>query len=287
MNSIVENQLNKFISDKIVTNRKILSEAFNMRCEKFTLNNNNVFVAKYYTKQNTKFNSIISEANSLIYLLKKFPTFFPSIKFYSKNLLIIDFIKHNNVKNKNYQKILANHILKLHFVENDKYGFNFDTQIGGLKQSNKYDSNWINFFREKRLNMIFEKINKTNLMPNIINRKIEKLLKNLENYLPKNPRISLLHGDLWHGNILFHNGNLAGLIDPGIYFGHNELEISYLTWFKFVDKEFLDFYSNTINIDKKFSTYEPIYQLYFSLLNVHLWSKEYIKDAEFLLNKIV
>ena len=287
MNSIVENQLNTFISDKTVTNRQILSEAFNMRCEKFTLNNNHVFIAKYYTKQNTEFNSIISETNSLIYLLKKFPTVFPSIKYYSENLLIIDFIKHNNVKNKNYQKILANHILKIHFVKNDKYGFNFDTQIGGLKQPNKYDSNWINFFRDKRLNMIFEKINKINPMPNLINQKIEKLIKNLENYLPKNPRKSLLHGDLWRGNILFHNGNLAGLIDPGIYFGHNELEISYLTWFKFIDGEFLDFYSNIINIDKNFSTYEPIYQLYFSLLNVHLWSKEYIKNTEFLLSKIV
>ena len=134
--------------------------------------------------------------------------------------------------------------------------------------------------------MIFEKINKNNSMPKDINKKIEKLIRNIENYLPKTPNISLLHGDLWEGNILFNNGKLAGLIDPGIYFGHNELEIAYLTWFKLVDEEFLDFYSNTIQIDKNFHKYEPIYQLYFSLLNVYLWNRNYINDVKNLLKKI-
>ena len=112
-------------------------------------------------------------------------------------------------------------------------------------------------------------------------------MKNIENYLPKKTNISLLHGDLWSGNILFNDGKLAGLIDPGIYFGHNELEIAYLTWFKFVDNKFLNFYSNTLNIDKYFYKYEPIYQLYFSLLNVSLWDRNfYLKDVNKLLNKI-
>ena len=286
MNSIVENQLNIFISDKIVTNRKILSEAFNIRCEKITLNNNDVFIAKFYIKQNIKFNSIISETNSLIYLLKKFQNFFPSIRYYSKNLLIMNFIKHNNVKDKNYQKILADHILKLHFVENDKYGFNFDTQIGGLRQSNKFDLNWVNFFRDNRLNMIFEKISKSNLMSLEINFKIEKLIKNLDKYIPNNPRPSLLHGDLWDGNILFNNCKLVGLIDPGPFFGHSEMEIAYLTWFKYVDNIFLNFYKERNNINIQYAEYEPIYQLYYSLLNIYLWDRKYIKNTLSLLNKI-
>ena len=134
--------------------------------------------------------------------------------------------------------------------------------------------------------MIFERINKKNPMPNTINKKIEKLLKNLENFIPKKPKISLLHGDLWSGNILFNNGNLVGLIDPGIYFGHNELEISYLTWFNYIDQKFLNYYSEILNIDKYYFNYEPIYQLYFSLLNVYLWDRKYIIDSDYLLNKI-
>ncbi len=287
MTNLVENQIQKYIAGKPIKERKVLSEAFNIRCEKITINKAEVFIAKYYYIKNDKFNSIVSETDSLIYLLKKFPKLFPEIKYKSKNLLIINFIENNNIKYSNYQKKLADEILKIHSINSNQSGFKFDAQIGGLRQNNFFEYNWTNFFRHKRLNMIFEIINKTNPMPNLINKKIEKVLKNLENYLPSNPKITLLHGDLWPGNILYHNGNVAAFIDPGIYFGHNELEIAYLSWFKFIDKKFLDYYSQTIKINEDYYKYEPIYQLYFSLLNIHLWSREYIKDTDSLLKKII
>ena len=134
--------------------------------------------------------------------------------------------------------------------------------------------------------MIFELINKKNPMPNETNKNIEKLINNLEQMLPKNPTPSLLHGDLWEGNILFNNKKIVGFIDPGIYFAHNELEIAYLTWFKYVNNEFLNYYSDIIHIDKYYKKYEPIYQLYYCLLNVHLWSREYINNTNVLIKKI-
>ena len=111
------------------------------------------------------------------------------------------------------------------------------------------------------------------------------VLKNLNNLLPKNPQPSLIHGDLWSGNILFNNGKLAGLIDPGIHYAHHELELAYLYWFKYVEKDFFKFYNEYNSIDKDFFKYQEIYQLYYSLLNVYLWSREYIKDVDKLSQK--
>ena len=285
MNKIAENQIANYFLDKKIEARTILSNSFNMICEKILLQNNEAFVAKYYQNKKNEFNSIISEKNSLSYLAN-ITSLVPKIKFNSNELLIIDYIENNDIKDKNYQVILAEEISKIHQNTNNRYGFQFDAQIGALKQTNEFIDNWVIFFREKRLNSIFELINNDDPMTNNINQKIEKLLKNIHNLIPNNPIPRLLHGDLWAGNILYNNGKLVGLIDPGIFFGHNELEIAYLTWFNFVNEEFLKIYSNIIPIERDYFEYEPIYQLYYSLLNVHLWDRIYIRDTENLLAKI-
>ena len=155
-----------------------------------------------------------------------------------------------------------------------------------MKQPNKPNTNWVDFFSNQRLSVMYEAINKTEPMPKNINLKIEKLINNISDFLPKYPKISLLHGDLWEGNILFKNQKLVGLIDPGIFYGHNEMELAYLRWFNFVDKNFLDEYNHYSSIDENYYSYEPIYQLYYSLSNIYLWSRDYINDTSNLLSKI-
>ena len=285
MNKIAENQIANYFLDKKIEARTILSNSFNMTCEKILLQNNEAFVVKYYQNKKNEFNSIISEKNSLSYLAN-ITSLVPKIKFNSNELLIIDYIENNDIKDKNYQVILAEDISKIHQNTNNRYGFQFDAQIGALKQTNEFIDNWVIFFRDKRLNSIFELINNDNPMASHINQRMDKLLKNLHNFIPNNPIPRLLHGDLCAGNILYNNGKLVGLIDPGIFFGHNELEIAYLTWFNFVNEKFIKIYSNIISIEKEYFEYEPIYQLYYCLLNVHLWDRMYIKDVEKLLNKI-
>ena len=216
----------------------------------------------------------------------KFGNLFPKLHYYTDYILIMEYIKNNGLKENNFEKNLAKNVAKIHEMKNQKYGFDFDTPIGGLKQPSKFSNNWVNFYKEKRLGMIFELINKENPMPLEINKDIEKIINNIENILPKNPRPSLIHGDLWKGNILYYNGKLVGLIDPGIYFAHNEMEISYLTWFKYVSNNFLNYYSDFFKIDNYYKDYEPIYQLYYCLLNVHLWSREYINNTKELIEKI-
>ena len=174
---------------------------------------------------------------------------------------------------------------KIHQLKNDKYGFEFDTPIGGIRQPCNFTTSWADFYANKRLNMIFELINLTNPMPREINKGIENILKKINNLIPNNPQPSLIHGDLWDGNILFHDGKVVGFIDPGIHYAHNEMELAYLNWFKSISNVFFDYYSDFIKIDKGFFNYKEVYQLYYSLLNVHLWSREYIADVARLIKK--
>ena len=201
---------------------------------------------------------------------------------------VISFINNDNQQPDEICNGLLNAIISIHSNNFNKFGFEFDTQIGGLRQKNSWNSNWVDFYKEERLGYIFNLINKSDPMDNFLNKKIEKLLNNLHNFIPEKPNSSLLHGDLWEGNILFNNKNFAGFIDPGSFFGHNEMEIAYLRWFnpRFVDDKFLRKYDEFIKINKDFEKYEVIYQLYYSLLNVYLWDRVYVKDVERLLFKM-
>ena len=281
-------EIENLLDNKKIVDSKVLSNSFNINCLKIITEDGKNFIVKYYYKKKYEFNSILSEAKNLLYFSTQGFNFFPEIVNYNSKFLIMSFIDNNNYQPNKINDDLLNAITTVHSKKNNDYGFDFDSQIGGLRQINAWSDNWVDFYRDKRLYYIFDLINKNQPMDRFINIKMDLLLKKIDNLIPSKPKPSLLHGDLWEGNILFKNKKFSGFIDPGSFYGHNELEVSYLRWFspKFIDKNFLDKYDDHISIDKYYKEYEPIYQLYYSLLNVYLWDRSYIEDVHKLLERM-
>ena len=281
-------EIQNLLDNKKIIDSKILSNSFGINCVKIITEDKLKYIVKYYFIKNHHFNAIRTEGDNILFFNNESSNYFPIVVNSNQKYLIMSFIDNDNLQPDMTHDDLLNAIISIHSRKSNFYGFNFDTQIGGLKQINSKTQNWVEFYRDKRLNYIFELINKNEPMDKDINDKIELLLKNIVNFIPDKPESSLLHGDLWEGNILFKNQRFVGFIDPGSFYGHNELEVSYLRWFnpRFIDENFLNKYNDHISIDKYYLKYEPIYQLYYSLLNVYLWDNSYIEDVRKLLEKI-
>ena len=280
-------QIEKILNKEKIIKYKLLQTSFNIACVKIETSNDKTYISKFFIKNNKLFNAIESETKNILYLNKNY-NYFPKIISNNNKFLIMEYIKNDNIKPKTTNLDLLKSIIELHSNTQSSYGFNFNTQIGGLEQVNDYENNWVNFYSNKRLNPIFELANEKGNMGEEINKKINFILTNMEKFIPKNPKPSLLHGDLWEGNILFNKKKFVGFIDPGSFFGHSEMEVAYLRWFNpsFIDKKFLDKYNDLKTLNKNYLDYEPVYQLYYALCNVVLWNRSYINETKKILVKL-
>ncbi|BBI60331.1 hypothetical protein HSBAA_16370 [Vreelandella sulfidaeris] len=114
-------------------------------------------------------------------------------------------------------------------------------------------------------------------MDNQLRERIERLAQDLERWLPDTPP-SLLHGDLWSGNVLFTNKGPA-VIDPAVYRHYPEVDVAMLTLFGSPGEAFFDAYWNG-NAPADWPRREALFQLYPLLNHLLLFGAGYRSAVE-------
>jgi len=99
--------------------------------------------------------------------------------------------------------------------------------------------------------------------------------------LPEPERPSLIHGDMWGGNVLCRNGAVAGFVDPAIYYADAEIELAFSTLFSTFGDAFFSRYRELRDIRPGFfETRVPLYNLYPLLVHVRLFGGGYVAQVE-------
>lgn len=163
---------------------------------------------------------------------------------------------------------------KLHGNYGTRYGWPEDYGFGPVKITNTWSDDWPKFWSEHRL------LANARYIGTSLARRLEILCGDLPNRLPQNPSPSLLHGDLWGGNVLVSGDVISGLIDPACYYGHCEVDIAMLMMFDAPGPVFFSVYGE---LEAGHEERLAIYRLWPALVHLRLFGSGYRHLAERLL----
>jgi protein-ribulosamine 3-kinase len=166
-------------------------------------------------------------------------------------------------------------LASLHRVAGSAYGWEADNFIGTLPQPNAVLASWPEFWAVRRLGPQLERA--AGHLDAGTRRAFEGLLDELPARLAAAAAepASLLHGDLWYGNVHMASGGPA-LIDPSSYYGHREVDLAMARLFGGFDTEFFRAYEAEWPLSAGAQARLPIYQLYYLLVHVNLFGGSYV-----------
>ncbi len=171
---------------------------------------------------------------------------------------------------------LGHSLRKLHAHTAETYGWSRDHAFGTVDIPNTPTTDWPEFWTKRRLLPSCPHI-----APDLA-RRVETLASRIGEYLPPKPLASLLHGDLWTGNIMAQGSRVTGLIDPSCYYGHAEVDLAMLSLFGTPGPAFETSYGK---LEEGHHQRRPIYQLWPALVHLRLFGSGYRSLVERCLDR--
>lgn len=225
--------------------------------------------------------------------LKQIKTLFsntPEVIAFSKNILILEYIASEEPKEKFWIN-LARDLATMHKKEQSTFGFFEDNAIGAASQknicSNSASKSWAHFFWENRILFKLEELEKDNRQP--LEPEKKESLKNaiLKKLSSFDSQASLLHGDLWSGNIHCGTNQSAYLIDPAVYFGDREADIAMTECFGGFSPLFYETYDQEFPLQQGYEERKHIYNFYHMLNHLLIFGDGYRTAVQNIASQIL
>ena len=205
------------------------------------------------------------------------------------SFLLLEFISGKS-RNRNYWEDFARQLADMHrastagLVSDGKYGFDCDNYIGRHDQINTGRDSWTSFFRDCRLEPQFR--DAAPYFDREDQRRIIRFLDHVDEMLVEPEYPSLLHGDLWGGNVITGNDGSAWLIDPAVYVGHAEADIAMTELFGGFPPAFYDAYQEAAPLQPGYEHRRDVYNLYHLLNHLNLFGRMYLPEVKRIVGRI-
>jgi len=274
-------------SKSVIKNLTILSMQYDI--ETYLVNTSDKKYILKINKQPTNQLKVLKEIYEDLRDIK-----FISLKIYysDKDLLLMEYFEND----KNYvpaiddYEILAKFLSELHSKKGVSYGYGYSTYLGNLLQNNEKSSSWTKFFLENRYDYYLEILLNKSLIDNVRYNKYKNFREVIKENLPEPSHPSLLHGDIWRGNILINRQaktHRYQIIDPAIFYGDYEYELAYIYQNGTFGRGFYECYNEINKISDEFWDFKIlIYQIIPLMQYAILENKFYLREIDKIIDYI-
>ena len=117
--------------------------------------------------------------------------------------------------------------------------------------------------------------------------RLENIAARLDTWIGDDATPSLIHGDMWGGNVLVKAGRITAFIDPAIYYADAEIELAFSTLFSTFGDAFFARYIELRPLRPGFFEHRrDLYNLYPLLVHVRLFGAAYVSQVEATLTRL-
>jgi fructosamine-3-kinase len=167
---------------------------------------------------------------------------------------------------------------------NQRFGWNENNTIGSTPQINTWTDNWADFFAQHRIGYQLQLAQKRG---GSFPERTEVLLAVLKCLKDHYPQPSLVHGDLWSGNVGVTKDGEPVILDPATYYGDREVDIAMTELFGGFPAAFYRGYNEVFPLEEGYQQRKTLYNLYHILNHFNLFGGGYGTQANQMLRQIL
>ncbi|HKQ29672.1 MAG TPA: fructosamine kinase family protein [Burkholderiales bacterium] len=184
------------------------------------------------------------------------------------------------------QQRLGQQLSVLHRTTQTRFGWHRDNTIGSTPQSNDWSHDWIEFYRERRLRAQLDRAAERG--ETALRARGERLLERVTDFFTDYRSVpSLLHGDLWGGNVGALRDGEPAIFDPAVYFGDREADIAMTELFGGFTGTFYDAYREAWPLDAGYRVRKQLYNLYHIVNHFNLFGGGYGTQAHDMIERLL
>jgi len=185
------------------------------------------------------------------------------------------------------EALLGEQLATQHRVLAAQFGFKRDNTIGSTPQLNRTSSDWVEFFRERRLRAQLD-LARRNGYSGALQERGLLLLDLMGAYFTSyKPVPSLLHGDLWGGNWGVDAAGAPVIFDPAVYYGDREADLAMTRLFGGFGNAFYTAYLSNWPVDQAAGSRRALYNLYHVLNHANLFGGAYAGQALSMIDRLL